>query len=192
MTSPLEGFPGSSPERTSALGPVFNVGMADVSRGYVRNGVRYFEYQTSPDDERLSVLAGWNDFEREEVGEGVARLVLPSSMRSASSALGGIEAWPGEKQEIVDFVVSYAHGVHKELNGKSDVSLLLDTIGVNKGNRTTIVVPPHRLSADVQEVREWLSALQDDLATVLGNDPARNELLGRFNSGMQFLEQRGE
>jgi hypothetical protein len=191
-TSPLEGYPGSSPERVSALGPVFNVGLAEYSQGYVANGIRYFEYQTSPDDERLSALAGWGNFPQETVHEGIARLVLPSSMRSASSALGGVEAWQGEKIEIVDFVVTYAQQVHKQLDGRVDSNLLLDTIGVDKGNKTTVVVPPHKLSTSLIEVYDWLAAFQDDLTTVLGNDPAREELLGRFNHGMSFLRVRGE
>jgi hypothetical protein len=178
-------------ESPTPLGPVFHVGLEEYSTEYVSGEKRYFEWQLSSDDENLSKLAGWAAMPFDLVpGENAqyGRLEMPTSLRSASSALGGVEAFEGEKKDIIDFIVTYTHSVYDSFRA-ADTSLQLDTIGVSRGNEEILVVPPHRLETNRETIVDWYLNMQADIETVLENEPNRDELLNTFHAGLSFLER---
>ena len=178
-----------TPENPRPLGPVFRVGIASQTMEYVRNDRRYFEWQVSEQDQALSGLAHWaslpTSVRKESFGE-VGRIELPSSLRSASSALGGIEAFEGEKDAIVGFMVGYGKAVYEHFRAV-DTNLLLDTVGVSRGNAEILMVPPHNLETNPDTIADWYSHLQFDIETVLEGDPQKDALINSFREGMSFL-----
>lgn len=171
-----------SPRPESRPSP-FRVGAPDRSYDYVMGGARFYEWQATDTDAYLSRIAGWGKLILVREGQ----LELPISVRSASSVLSGTEAFPGEKDEVVRFMVDYTGMVRKTLQA-TDVSLALDTVAVMRGSKDKLVVPPHTLETDAEAVAAWYSALDEDLAKVLEQEPRREELLAAFHNGMQSLE----
>jgi hypothetical protein len=165
--------------------PGFRVGIPDLAREQMEGNRRYFYWQILPGDHVVSDLAGWKNLPYEEHADGrVGRLELPLGLRSASSALGGMEAWQGEKDEILAAMSSYARDLH-ERHGYVDTHLQLDTFGVTRGNEQLLMVPPHNLASPESEIAQrWHEGLVADVEAVLEADPRKEELVSRFRAGL--------
>lgn len=115
-----------------------------------------------------------------------AYLEIPIGTRSASSVLAGAEAWPGEKLEIVDFLVSYVSATAQDMGGGIDGNLSLDTIAVTK-DRKLLATPPHELVVSRRGVGVVLNGLLADLQRITVTDARQKELVYRALSGFRAL-----
>ncbi|HSD55835.1 MAG TPA: hypothetical protein VLA92_01645 [Candidatus Saccharimonadales bacterium] len=168
-------------------GPVFRIGSPDLGHEVVIDGERRFFWHVGPHDTRLAEVAGWSDLDATDEDDGIGSIKIPEDARSASSALGGMEARMGEKDQILGFVTKYANDVYKQF-GAVDGSLSLDTVGVTRGNKKMFAVPPHNLMSvdNPAEYSGWYNALCTDLEDILMADPRKDELVARFRQDMPF------
>ena len=173
------------PRRPEDVGPVFRVGLPDLAREQVEGRHRFFYWQILPSDHVARDLAGWNELPYEEQADGrIGRLELPFDLRSASSALGGMEAWQGEKDEILATMSRYARELHSA-HGLVDTNLQLDTMGVTRGNEHILMVPPHNLASPESEIAQrWYADLIADVDAVLQADPRREEMVNQFRADL--------
>ena len=167
-----------APLRVGRSGPDGSVLSSDV----VLDGNRYFGWIPTLEDERFAPFAGWDEFPRTDNPE-FSQLEIPSDTRSAASVLAGTEAWPGEKDQVIEYLVGYVQNVHNHL-GVVDTGLQLDGIGITRGNEQMFVLPPHDGRTDTESAGKWLQAIRADLHSVLLADPRREELLEQFDTGM--------
>jgi hypothetical protein len=169
-------------------GPVFRIGRPDLAQETIIDGKRRFFWHVNSQDTQLAELAGWHRLDATDEGEGIGSIEIPDDARSASSALGGMEARMGEKDQILDFVSGYANTLYERF-GAVDGSLSLDTVGVTRGNEKIFVVPPHNLLQveDPAAYSGWYDSMRADLEDILISDPRRDELVSKFRQGMPFM-----
>jgi len=174
--------------RPQGMEPVFRVGLPGLTREQVEGEHRYFYWQIMPGDDVVSSLAGWNVLPFETQAEGrIGRLELPFDLRSASSALGGMEAWQGEKDEILATMSRYARDLYGA-HGLVDTNLQLDTYGVTRGNEQILMVPPHNLASPDSEIAQrWYDGLLTDVDAVLEADPRKDELVAQFRADLPVI-----
>ncbi len=181
-------FDPSDPGDFHATGSVFHVGnpaeSLDVYRGPMGEDDGYervFVWQNSEMDQAMAEIAGWGTLYTGEE-EGYGYLSIPKGTRPARSVLGGMQAWSGEKIELLSFIRQYVKSTKETFEGV-DVSLSLDTVARTKNN-DFFVVPPHDLAKEPEEMHDWLRGLIEDLEAVLANDERREILVAEFNKAL--------
>lgn len=183
---------GPLPELPNAreIAPHFRVGATATHNLVAMDGKRLFMWTPSEDDTRFAELAGWQELrDLEHTNESQASLVLPTTIRPASSVFAGVQAWPKEKEQVVNFMSSYIRSVHNELGG-IDAGFGLNTVGVARGNEQMLVLPPHNLQTDAEAIGAWADALRADMAQVLAREEQRDHLMGILNEAMDVIIQR--
>lgn len=186
MTRVFNELPPSFLHPESQPGPVFRIGLPHVTTEYIEEGKRLFLWSVNPGDQEVASLAGWGTFPW-AVNGMVGSLEIPYDTRSASSALGGTEAWVGEKDQILNAMALYANNVYQE-HRVIDTNLQLDSMGVTRGNDVLFMAPPHNLTVlEAPIARSWYDALVTDIDEVLSADPRREELVGNFKAAMAFI-----
>jgi hypothetical protein len=174
--------------REMTPGPVFRIGQTDVSQEVMIDGERRFFWHVGERDNEFSKLAKWDVLDPADEGDGIASITIPEGTRSASSALGGVEAWSGEKDQILDFISGYARSVLREVH-VVDGGLSLDTVGITRGNERMFVVPPHSVIEEALEAATWYEGLRSDIEDVLTADPRKDELVAKFRENMTFTAE---
>lgn len=166
---------------------VFRMGDPHFTYEEVEDGKRVFYWEATEQDQRFAEIAGWAKLV-ESAADGEQRLILPDGVRSAASALSGLEAWKGEKEGILSRIIDYQHDV-LELVGEHDVGVALDSVGITQEHEM-LVLPPHRTTTDESEYADWIDKSVIDLEHVLAGDPSRTYLVDYFCTGLSAL--RGE
>jgi hypothetical protein len=179
------------PNRPPVQESVFRVGNPDFVEDVIESGKRVLRWQSSPEDWQLGDLAGWNSafFRPGTEVEGHVHIEIPRNVSTAGSVLSGTEAWQGEKDDVIDFITGYQKKVRAQFNAL-DTSVTLDTVAVFtvleiSKDRLMFIVPPHHLSRDSAEIKQWASKLVDDLDRILVKEPKRQELIERFHAALR-------
>jgi hypothetical protein len=181
-------------QETSELGEsAFRVGRDIVTEEIYKGGMRLFKWlpmETGQDASKsLASLAGWDQFPHGTGEDGIDFIELPAGTRNATSVLSGMEAWEGEKAEILEFVANYEREVLKEFN-KFDLSVGFDTVGVTK-ERKMFIAPPNDLSDDPETMTEWVRGSVLDLNNILLADPNRMKLITLYLRGLNDILYQG-
>lgn len=172
------------------IAPHFRVGAAATHNLVTMDGKRHFMWNRGEDDMRFAELAGWQKLiDLDNTSDSRASLIIPTTVRPAGSVFGGMQAWPNEKEQVVNFMSSYIQRVHNELGGV-DTGLSLNTVGVSRGNEEMLVLPPHNLQTDVNIIGAWAEALRTDMAQVLARDEQRSYLMEILNEAIDSTTQR--
>jgi hypothetical protein len=174
-----------------AFMPNYQIGVPERTLDVVLDGgaKRRIYWQPALEDELLAGYAGWAHLRRgDETGNEY--LDVPVNARRASTILGGVEAFDGEKNEIVTGITRYIARVSKDLHAV-DLSLSFDSIGVDRGNNMMFAAPPHRLSNDPMQVSKWANNIYQDSALILEKDPRREELLDPIRAALSVLADEG-
>lgn len=168
------------PPEFEPTGNVFSIGDRGVSYDVRERGERrLFLWMYNDEDFNLAKVAGWAEM-LEGIEDGVAYLNIPEGTRSARSILGGLEAWPGEKRHIIDFMADYKKKVQSEFE-LYDATLSLKTIARTKDGRF-FVTPPHDLILDTVRVEDHKTVLAQELDQVLLRDENHDELVAYFDA----------
>jgi hypothetical protein len=172
-----------------AIHTPYSIGQLDRTLDIVigENDRRIY-WEASEDDNLVRPYSGWDELVKvDETGNEY--LDVPTNARRASTILGGMEAWMGEKDEILSVITRYISRVAIDLKAV-DVSLSLDTIGVERGNYHMFAAPPHQLETDARVIQDWAENLYNDAEQVLALDPRKEELLGSVRATLSTLADR--
>jgi hypothetical protein len=183
MTSKSHDILGPSGPRHAEVTPMFRVGDPQEVDEYFEGTNHVVAWHMSEVDRRVAPIAGWDRFPLSlDPRDSLAELHLPSDTRNASGVLGGVEAWPGEKRQLIEHLCSYVAKTKKEF-GQIDLNVSADHIGVVQGaaGNRVFFAPPHRLSASQKDIDKWIDLTQKDLTEVLDGEPNLNELIAVFN-----------
>lgn len=150
---------------------------------------RLFYWEKSIYDDKLASIAGWKDLVHASTDVNTNCLEIPLNARRSSSVLGGVEAWAGEKSEVISFIGKYIVAVADTFKAV-DTSLSLDTVSVARGNSLFFVTPPHYLTDASPAVDVWLQELHTDVAQVLERDPKQAELVHQLDEALVIMQER--
>jgi hypothetical protein len=181
MSSPNFPENGTLDQQRRAVDAVFSIGNPELSNEFVNGGVRTFRWLRSEDDLVVADLAGWRPFEVHEPEKEFGLLKIPSGTRSAATLLGGLEAWEGEKVDVVRFIDEYQAKV-KKLTGQIDIGVGFDTVAITK-DRQLFITPPHVLSSAESDMGLWIRGSLEDLSQILVDDPNISEIVEEFEKG---------
>jgi hypothetical protein len=153
-------------ERFNRVGSVFRIGNPETTYDLVEDKLRLLVWTPAAFDTQLALAAGWqNKVKQGHSGPNQRTIQIPLGTRSAENVLGGVEAWPNEKLDFIEFIGNYSRAVH-ELTGKTDVSVGLRTVArTNDGD--FFITPPHTLTSNPDEINEWRTTLAASIETVL-------------------------
>jgi hypothetical protein len=152
------------------VGSIFRVGnpseIADVT---VDGTERHLVWFAGPHDIALAGIANWRQYLRSDSRysqHGLEVLRIPADTRPASSILSGVEAWEGEKSELLDWAASYVKNVGRIFPGSLDVGLSLSGIARSKDG-SVFIVPPHKIKSDPESQNEWKHRIISELNNAL-------------------------
>jgi hypothetical protein len=169
-------------------GEILRIGNPDLTQEKIEHGERVFHWLPDAHDMELADVAGWGEFVRDfQPGED-ASLVLPDGIRPAASALSGMEAWRGEKADILQGITNYQRAIYERLSAY-DTAVSLDSTGVTQ-DHTVLVTPPHMISSDRSEYERWVHVITDDLDDILTSDPNRSELVAGFANDLRDIREQ--
>lgn len=146
-------------------------------------GKRYYFFDMGPDDMKLAQIAGWEEY---LAGNGSQYLIVPKGTRSAQSILGGLEAWEGEKLNIVNFISGYTNVVKEQFGDHVDIGLSLASVARTK-NEKVFNLPPHKLTNNSTDIQRWSQNLLDDTDDILANDDQRPKLVSRLEYALYTI-----
>lgn len=176
------------PRKRSAR-PLFGVGNPENTLDIATHEGRKVYWEPTPDDEKISGIAGWSD--RVYQDNDGQYILLPKSARRASSVLGGMEAWEGEKFEVVNRLARYAVETWAEF-GALDTHATLDTLTVDRTQTVVVFLPPHELSNDVRSMDGWFESNIADLAKIVDSDPNKDSIVRPLIVARDYVrEQQG-
>jgi hypothetical protein len=169
---------------------VFHLGNPDVMEDVVTDNQRYLYWSIKHEDAAVAETAGWKEFRGDDEAKGlVGTLEVPMDTISAKSALAGMEAWMGEKDEILEAIGKYVNRIQHRF-GSIDTSLNLESVAVTRGNQKIFVLPPHNLvTYDSNVAAKWLNGFYSDLDGALTNEPRKEALLGVLQHNLGFLKK---
>jgi hypothetical protein len=148
---------------------------------------RFYIWQATEDDAALAETAGWAKYSKGE-SEGYSYLAVPTGTRGARSILAGMQAWAGEKDEIIDFIGDYVQAVNED--GETfDTSISLDTVARTKDGEF-FILPPHKKVHDEELAAGWAQALKTDIEAVLISDEQQSEVVEKFETTVEAKLQR--
>lgn len=178
------------PERVP--GPL-GIGQPNLSYEITIGGKRLLGWHLGEYDKTLQDVAGWAPIFRDESPErGIAYIEVPEGTRSAASVLSGLEAWDGEKSDVLKFIADYHRKVRTEF-GATDMSVGLGSVAVTKEGtqeeRQMFIVPPHHLSDGETNAINWEESIIADVRLVLRDEPTRDQLLGEFIEGLMATDE---
>ncbi len=166
---------------------VFRIGNVEKTREEIIEGHRYLHWKPEPQDDSLSVLAGWDLLRRENSYDLVHTIEIPAYSRNAASVLSGLSAWDTEKKEVLQFIADYQRNV-REMTGRFDRSVSLDTVGISKFDRQMFIVPPHQVSETDDDDTEWMHQIITDIEEVVAVNPdERKDLIKNFLESLTNL-----
>lgn len=157
---------------------VFAIGNPHYSHEMSEDGLRTFRWTLGEDDESLAEIAGWESYRAEEAEVGFGRLLVPIGSRSASTVLAGLEAWAGEKLNVVRYVAKYQNTI-KKLGGVVDIGVAFDSVAVTK-DHNCFITPPHILSGSQTDADMWTQDAILDLQAILADEPNVGFLVQEF------------
>lgn len=178
------------------VGSVFHIGDPTVSmdiqfkKDLEQGPQRFYAWEMTPADEQLADMARWQEYVAGTYG-GFTYLDVPNGTRAARSILGGVEAWQGEKADIIQFIEDYEGDIYNRFNAV-DASVSLDTVARTKDRKGFFITPPHHLVGDREEAKAWLERLQQELDEVLLTDENRKHLVEQFSDMVKQLPNGGE
>jgi hypothetical protein len=161
---------------------MFRVG-SEATNEYLDHDSHILSWETTDTDKLVAPIAGWNKFPiRFEDARGY--LEVPSNTRNGSSILGGVEAWAGEKQDLVKYLCNYVDIVYKKF-GNIDKHAGFDYLGVFVGETAGdqfFIAPPHVFTDKQSDIREWVASTIDDLEVILASDPHQESLVELYKT----------
>lgn len=175
---------------STASGSAFRVGNPELTQEYFKDGRKILQWVAGDLDESLADLAGWKNLPHALPRDEMGCLEIPAGTRSASSVLSGMEAWEGEKAEVLSFVAEYEKHVSEKFGGV-DVGVNLDTVAVTK-DRKFFIVPPHIVSREESDKSVWFMNWVKDLEQVLATEPSRRDLIDDYFRKMMAVNTKGK
>lgn len=170
----------------TTVSPLFRIGNPTESIETKEAGVRKLLWNANG-DEWLKDIAGWGDLPHGLSEDGFMLIDVPEGTRNAGGILSGVEAWRGEKAEIIDFLLQYVDAVYAATDGMVDVGLGLDTVAVTKTEGEKFVAPPHHLLGDPDGVSAWRTRILNDAYSVLAGDQNREQLVHHLAEQTKYL-----
>ncbi len=167
-----------NPEASLFVNPQFRVGDRDLTREFFDDGNRFLIWERSPEGDALSDLAGWKHYNH-SFGERVCSLQLPLGTRNGASVLSGMEAWRGEKQDVLEHVVDYVKKSFTKL-AAIDGNVSLYTTAITKEG-DTFFTPPHRPVRDKSDILDVCSRLEQEVDEILSGSEGAGGMLQDFS-----------
>ena len=161
------------------------LGAEQTSIDFHKESERLYRWKRNGDIQ-FSKIADWENF-LASIDDEFGYLKIPKGTRSATSVLSGLEAWSGEKREIIDYVVHYQQTVAEAFGG-IDTTVEFDKVAVTK-DRKMFVVPPHHVADALGDQETWLLMASDDLNGILRTEPARIELIDVLRRGIEAIKE---
>lgn len=172
----------NQPENTFFVSPQFRVGNPELTREVIDDSKRLLLWVRNPDDDQFAAIAGWQELPH-IIGEDVCTLEVPTGTRSGVSVLSGMEAWRGEKENVLDRVVAYAADSLRELS-MIDGNLSLYTTAVTK-KQHIFFTPPHSPADTEADINQVFNRLTQEAAEILDGYDANNRLIGEFTEKLR-------
>lgn len=187
--------PRKSPEELkfpfAEVGSVFRIGDKNKTRDVIAvdptksdHIYRFLIWEPGDNDEELARIAGWEDFIAGKI-EGKWFVEVPNGTRPARGILGGVQAWDGEKAEVIQFIVDYTKMVYEQF-GAVDTSVSLDTTARSNDGRF-FITPPHNLVRDENEINIWSEGVRSDICEVTITDENRQALAVSFGQAVNAI-----
>lgn len=172
----------NQPESTIYVSPQFRVGNPELTREFIHDSKRLLIWERNPDDDQFAAIAGWQELPH-AIGESVCALEIPTGTRSGASVLSGMEAWRGEKENVLDSVVAYAAD---SLHGLSmiDGNLSLYTTAVTK-NQHIFFTPPHSPVDTRADINQVFDRLEQEASEILNGYDDSKRLIGKFTGKLR-------
>lgn len=165
--------------------PMYRLGSGEGdSEDIVVGNKRIFSWNLYGNESKLSTIAGWNRLNHILESKGRGYLFLPEGTRNASSVLSGLEAYEGEKAEIVDAGIKYLKEA-KKLYGGDDIQFSWKALAITP-EQEIFVAPPHSPTINSNDllVQNWRQSLEDELALLLEGDVANQQLIFNFHEAL--------
>jgi hypothetical protein len=179
-------LPRKLPGTETTVSPLFRIGNPTESIETKEHGVRKLLWSANG-SEWLRDKAGWGSLEHGTNRDGFMFINVPEGTRNAGGILGGVEGWPGEKAEIIDFLLDYIDAVFHATEGRVDTGLGLDTLAVTKAEGQKFVAPPHHLVEQTSDIGAWRSRILNDTYDVLTGDQNREQLVHLMTERTKYL-----
>lgn len=173
-----------SAEEVHSIETLFRVGSSNDSIDYYKGNERIYAWERNGDVD-FAEIAGWADM-IDHLDETTGFIKVPKGTRNSTSVLSGMEAWVGEKEDVIRYIANYQAKVVEKF-GRIDTSVGLDSVGVTK-ERHMFVVPPHHTALSKVEEVNWLDDIHTDLNQVLRTEPSRQQLVDKFISKLQEIQ----
>jgi hypothetical protein len=183
-------------EHSNTLPSMFRLGDPNMTNEYMVTDKKFpihvITWEPSVIDDKISEIAGWNKFLVAHSGDTQNYIAVPEDTRNAASVLAGVEAWSTEKEEIIDYFLSYTDKLFKNFGG-IDVHAGFDNLGVipSKRGNDFFIAPPHIISDNPLEISAWIESAARDLRSVLSGDPKKETLVRSFKTSIDKLISSG-
>lgn len=163
--------------------PVYRLGDGQRNSEIIVGGHRVLTWGLTGEEKRVAHIAGWDTLAfqvREEDKKGY--IFVPAGTRNARSVLSGMEAYEGEKTDIVSAAVDYLRDV-KSAFGHEDTGFSWTSVGITP-RHNIFIAPPFLPVSSVygDDIMRWKFDIAEELRILLQNDSANAQLIENFRA----------
>jgi hypothetical protein len=148
---------------------------------------RILTWEVNGSEGKVANISGWEELPH-QLYKDTGNLVLPVGTRNAKSVLSGMEAWEGQKAEVIDRGIDYLRDIKQQL-GQVDFSFHWAAIGVTPDYHIFIAPPNLEATELSKRPEEWRRNLVKELGLLLQNDKKNKHLAESFQTVIDGLLQ---